>query len=73
MGLALVLIGFGSFAVIIIRSNANTPLDENDPENLVTLRAYLEREQYGSAPILFGQYWNSKENDRSEYDDLSPT
>ncbi len=73
MGLALLLIGFGSFAVIIIRSNANPPLDENDPENLVTLRAYLEREQYGSAPILFGQYWNSKENPRSEYGDLSPT
>lgn len=73
MGLVLLLIGYGSFAVIVIRSNANTPLDENDPENLVTLRAYLEREQYGSAPILFGQHWNSKENDRSQFDDLGPT
>lgn len=73
MGLALLLIGYGCFAVIVIRSNANTPLDENDPENLVTLRAYLEREQYGSAPILFGQYWNSEENPREDYSDLSPT
>lgn len=73
MGLTLLIVGFGSFAVIVIRSNANTPLDENDPENLVTLQAYLEREQYGSAPILFGQYWNSKENPRSEYDDLGET
>ncbi|MDG1334025.1 MAG: DUF2723 domain-containing protein [Crocinitomicaceae bacterium] len=73
MGLVLLIVGFGSFAVIVIRSNANTPLDENDPENLVTLQAYLEREQYGSAPILFGQYWNSKENDRNLYDDLGPT
>lgn len=73
MGLALLIVGYGSFAIIVIRSNANTPLDENDPENLVTLRAYLEREQYGSAPILFGQYWNSVENERSEFNDLGPT
>lgn len=71
MGLMLLLIGYGSFAVIVIRSNANTPLDENDPENLVTLHSYLTREQYGSAPILFGHHWNSKENPRDEYKDLS--
>lgn len=62
MGLILLLIGYGSFAVIVIRSNANTPLDENDPENLVTLHSYLKREQYGSSPILSGPYWNSMEN-----------
>lgn len=72
MGLILLLIGYGSFAVIVIRSNANTPLDENDPENLVTLHSYLKREQYGSAPILFGPHWNSKENDPSMYDSRSP-
>lgn len=59
MGLIFLLIGYGSFAVIVIRSNANTPLDENDPENLVTLHSYLKREQYGSSPILYGNYWNS--------------
>jgi len=62
MGLVMLLIGYGSFAVIVIRSNANTPLDENDPENLVTLHSYLKREQYGSAPILSGPYWNSLRN-----------
>ncbi len=62
MGLLLLLIGYGSFAVIVIRSNANTPLDENDPENLVTLHSYLKREQYGSAPLAYGQYWNSRES-----------
>ncbi|MBI1838078.1 MAG: DUF2723 domain-containing protein [Flavobacteriia bacterium] len=61
MGLIVLLIGYGSFAMIVIRSNANTPLDENDPENLVTLKSYLKREQYGSAPIFFGPYWNSME------------
>ncbi len=72
MGLILLLIGYGSFAVIVIRSNANTPLDENDPENLVTLHAYLKREQYGSAPLLFGPHWNSQENDPSLFDSRSP-
>ncbi len=72
MGLILLLIGYGSFAVIVIRSNANTPLDENDPENLVTLQSYLKREQYGTAPILYGPYWNSKEADRSQWKDMSP-
>ena len=72
MGLIVLLIGYGSFAVIVIRSNANTPLDENDPENLVTLHAYLKREQYGSAPLLYGQHWNSVENDREEFKSLSP-
>ena len=62
MGLILLMIGYGSFAVIVIRSNANTPLDENDPENLVTFHSYLKRDQYGSAPLLFGNAWNSKEN-----------
>lgn len=72
MGLILLLIGYGSFAVIVIRSNANTPLDENDPENLVTLHSYLKREQYGSAPLLFGPAWNSTENDPALFGSRSP-
>ena len=71
MGLVFLLIGYGSFAVIVIRSNANTPLDENDPENLLTLHSYLKREQYGSYPILSGPYWNSKENPRDQFEDIS--
>lgn len=55
-------IGYGSFAVIVIRSNADTPMDQNNPENLVNLHSYLKREQYGSSPLLSGPYWNSKEN-----------
>lgn len=59
LSLVVLFIGYGSFATIVIRSNANPPLDENDPENLVTLHAYLKREQYGSWPILYGESWNS--------------
>jgi hypothetical protein len=63
LSLVVLFIGYGSFATIVIRSNANPPLDENDPENLVTLHAYLKREQYGSWPILYGENWNSQVKD----------
>ena len=72
LGFIVFLIGYGSFATIVIRSSANTPLDENDPENLVTLHAYLKREQYGSWPIMYGPYWNSKmDEDQSHWGDRS--
>lgn len=54
-----ILIGYSSFAVLIIRSQANTPMDENNPENAINLLSYLNREQYGSWPILHGQYFNA--------------
>ncbi|PKR81788.1 hypothetical protein CW751_00155 [Brumimicrobium salinarum] len=72
LGLVVLFIGYGSFATIVIRSNANPPLDENNPENLVTLHAFLKREQYGSWPILYGEYFNSKAADQREFKDRSP-
>jgi hypothetical protein len=73
MGLTVLMIGYSSFAVIVIRSNANTPLDENDPENLVTLHSYLKREQYGKTPPLSsGPFWNSEYAERDEWKDMSP-
>ncbi|PHR48723.1 MAG: hypothetical protein COA32_04435 [Fluviicola sp.] len=72
LGLIVLFIGYGSFATIVIRSNANPPLDENNPENLVTLHAYLKREQYGSWPILYGEYFNSKTAPVEQYEDRSP-
>src|SRR5690554_2256967 len=72
LGLIVLFIGYGSFATIVIRSNANPPLDENNPENLVTLHAFLKREQYGSWPILYGEYFNSKAADQREFKDRSP-
>ena len=54
-----ILIGYSSFAMIVIRSNANTPLDENNPETLASLLAYLNREQYGSWPVAYGPYFNT--------------
>ncbi|MBD3638081.1 MAG: DUF2723 domain-containing protein [Crocinitomicaceae bacterium] len=66
----MIFIGYSCFAMIVIRSNANPPLDENDPENLVSLQAYLEREQYGDWPILYGQYFTAEPvKDRKEWYD----
>lgn len=54
-----ILIGYSTFAMIVIRSSANPPMDENNPENVFTLLAYLNREQYGDRPLLYGPYYNA--------------
>ncbi|MFW5974896.1 MAG: hypothetical protein ACOCQ6_01685 [Bacteroidota bacterium] len=55
--------------MIVIRANANTPINENDPDDAVSLLAYLNREQYGSTPLFYGQYYNSPVED---YGNKSP-
>ncbi len=59
-----ILIGYSSFFLLIIRSNANPPIDENDPSNAISLLSYLNREQYGSFPLVYGQYYNAPVIDR---------
>ena len=54
-----VLIGFSANAIIVIRANANPPLNENQPENPFSLLYFLNREQYGSRPLFWGQYYNA--------------
>lgn len=57
--MAVVMIGYSSYAMIIIRSNANTPMNENAPDNVFSLLSYLNREQYGSTPLVYGPYYNA--------------
>ena len=57
--LSVILIGYSSVAMVVIRSSANTPLDENDPENMFSLLSYLNREQYGDRPLFSGPYYNT--------------
>ncbi len=59
LGLCSILIGFSIFSIIIIRSKDMTPTNEYQPDNAFTLVRYLSREQYGSAPLLYGQYFDS--------------
>jgi hypothetical protein len=61
-----ILIGYTSFLILIIRSNADTPIDENNPENAMYLLAYLNREQYGDWPLFSGQYYNAPIIDRKD-------
>jgi tetratricopeptide (TPR) repeat protein len=66
------MIGYSSFFVLVIRSQANPPMDENDPENATNMLSYLLREQYGDSPLLYGQYYNAPTVPRSEFDDGDP-
>jgi tetratricopeptide (TPR) repeat protein len=68
-----ILVGYSTFAMIVIRSNANTPLDENNPETLTSLLSYLNREQYGSWPIAYGPYFNTPQDQQTPYKDGSPS
>ena len=72
LSLALVLMGYSSFVMILVRSNANPPLDENNPETLSQLHSYLKREQYGTWPILSGRFWNSPAYSDCSEDHLGP-
>ena len=56
----MIMIGYSSYAVIVIRSTANPPMDQNSPEDIFTLGKYLNREQYGSRPLFYGQAYTSK-------------
>ena len=56
----MIMIGYSSYAVIVIRSTANTPMDQNSPEDIFTLGTYLNHEQYGSRPLFYGQSYNSQ-------------
>ncbi len=54
-----ILIGYSSFALIVIRASANPPMNQNHPDNAFALVKYLNREQYGNRPLLKGQYYNA--------------
>ena len=59
MMVTVVVIGYGSYAAIVIRSAADTPMDQNSPDNVFSLKYYLNREQYGDTPLFYGQVYNA--------------
>ena len=59
LSFAMLVIGYSTFFVLVIRANTNTPLNENAPKDAVAMRAYLGREQYGSTPLFTGQFYTA--------------
>ena len=56
---AVAVIGYSSYAALVIRSAADTPMDQNSPDNVFSLKYYLNREQYGDRPLLYGNTYNA--------------
>ena len=74
--LLLIMIGYSSYTLIVVRSAANTPMDQNSPEDIFTLGSYLNREQYGTRPLFYGEGFDSEvkrnSNGEAEFDKTSP-
>ncbi len=68
-----ILLGYSTFIMLAIRSNANPPIDENNPEDATSLLSYYKREQYGDLPLLYGQYFNAQLDRNEPYKDGKPT
>ena len=58
--LSFILMGYSTYAVIIIRSGFDPPIDQNDPDNILSIVYYLKREQYGDRPLLYGNYFDAE-------------
>jgi len=67
LAFAVIIIGYSSYFMVLIRSNANPPLDENNPETVFNLVSFLNRDQYGDTPLLFGQYYNAPLDPQKPY------
>ena len=66
--MTLMTVGYSSYAVIVIRSEANPPMDQNSPEDVFTLGEYLGREQYGDRPLFYGPTYRSQGSLKEETD-----
>ncbi len=66
LSMAFVMIGYSCYAIILIRSKQDPPIDQNNPENVMTFISYLKREQYGSRPLFYGPYFNAPQPETSQ-------
>lgn len=64
--LCFMLVGYSTFITLVIRSNAQVPINENEPKDALSLLSYLNREQYGSRPLFYGQYFNARPVDMKQ-------
>lgn len=72
LSVLVIVIGYFSYATIIIRSAANPPMDQNNPDDVFSLLDYLNREQYGNRPLLFGPYYSTPLDSKNPYSDTKP-
>ncbi len=72
LAVTVIVLGYSSFALIIIRSSAKPPMDQNSPNNTFALLSYLNREQYGDRPLFYGQYYNTPYDNRERYSEGKP-
>ena len=56
----MLMIGYSTYALTVVRSSANPPMDQNSPEDIFTLGSYLSRDQYGDSPLFYGQAYTSQ-------------
>ncbi len=66
LSVLMLIVGYSSYSLIIIRSGANPPMDENNPDNVFSLESYLNRTQYGETPLVYGRYYNAPVIDERE-------
>ncbi|MGE0078349.1 MAG: DUF2723 domain-containing protein [Bacteroidales bacterium] len=59
LGVTVILIGYSSYSLILVRARVNTPINENNPSHVFSMINYLNREQYGDRPLFYGQYYNA--------------
>jgi hypothetical protein len=67
---AFIVFGYSSYAMIIVRAKANPALNNSDPDNAFAFLSYLNREQYGDRPLLYGQYFDSQPIDYKQGDNI---
>ncbi|MCK9302584.1 MAG: DUF2723 domain-containing protein [Bacteroidales bacterium] len=70
MSFVFLLIGYSTFFILVVRANTNTPINEGCPSDAISLLSYLNREQYGATPVVYGPYYNAPIDD---FVDGSPT
>ena len=58
--LTFIMIGYSSYTLVVIRTQYNPPIDENNPDNIISFVSYLKREQYGSRPLFKGPYFTAE-------------
>lgn len=61
-----ILIGYSSYSMVVIRSLSDPPIDENSPDNVFSLLSYINRDQYGDSPLFYGPFYNAPQLDYEE-------